>query len=144
MLSAGINMVGFSWITSPAATELEMIVRDWLAKLLKLPDDFLSTALFFFFHTLAPETVVLQVISVMFVGHLGELPLSGASIATSFASVIGFSLLAEKLLTKTLPYPYTSKKVFEQSIRMPIGPEFNPVTAVGALNRQEFNLLSIL
>ncbi|GAV59613.1 MatE domain-containing protein [Cephalotus follicularis] len=35
----------------------------------------------------------LQVISVMFVGHLGELPLSGASMATSFASVTGFSLL---------------------------------------------------
>ncbi|KAK9167375.1 hypothetical protein Scep_002566 [Stephania cephalantha] len=34
-----------------------------------------------------------QVISVMFVGHLGELPLSGASMATSFASVTGFSLL---------------------------------------------------
>ncbi|KAL2456186.1 Tyrosine decarboxylase 1 [Forsythia ovata] len=42
MLSAGINMVGFSWITSPAATELEMIVLDWLAKALKLPDEFLS------------------------------------------------------------------------------------------------------
>lgn len=35
----------------------------------------------------------LQVISVMFVGHLGELSLSGASMATSFASVTGFSLL---------------------------------------------------
>ncbi|KAF8040342.1 hypothetical protein BT93_B2542 [Corymbia citriodora subsp. variegata] len=34
-----------------------------------------------------------QVISVMFVGHLGELPLSGASMATSFASVTGFSVL---------------------------------------------------
>ncbi|KAL6512136.1 hypothetical protein OROGR_021733 [Orobanche gracilis] len=44
---------------------------------------------------------------------------------------------AEKLHTKTLPYPYTSKEVFEQSIRMPIGPEFNPATAVGALNRPE-------
>ncbi|KAL2538946.1 U3 ribonucleoprotein (Utp) family protein [Forsythia ovata] len=44
---------------------------------------------------------------------------------------------AEKLHTKTLPYPYTSKEVFEQSIRMPIGPEFNPVTAMGALNRPE-------
>ncbi|XP_065615715.1 phenylacetaldehyde synthase isoform X4 [Quercus suber] len=42
MLSAGLNIVGFSWITSPAATELEMIVLDWLAKLLKLPDEFLS------------------------------------------------------------------------------------------------------
>lgn len=35
----------------------------------------------------------LQVISIMFVGHLGELPLSGASMATSFASVTGFSVL---------------------------------------------------
>ncbi|KAJ8452511.1 hypothetical protein Cgig2_000100 [Carnegiea gigantea] len=35
----------------------------------------------------------LQVVSVMFVGHLGELPLSAASMATSFASVTGFSLL---------------------------------------------------
>ncbi|CAI0434701.1 unnamed protein product [Linum tenue] len=43
ILSAGINMVGFSWITSPAATELEMIVLDWLGKLLKLPQEFLSS-----------------------------------------------------------------------------------------------------
>ncbi|XP_043695206.1 protein DETOXIFICATION 16-like isoform X2 [Telopea speciosissima] len=35
----------------------------------------------------------LQVISVMYVGHLGELALSGASMATSFATVTGFSLL---------------------------------------------------
>lgn len=35
----------------------------------------------------------LQVISVMFVGHLGELPLASASMATSFASVTGFSVL---------------------------------------------------
>ncbi|CAI9109376.1 OLC1v1009187C1 [Oldenlandia corymbosa var. corymbosa] len=44
---------------------------------------------------------------------------------------------AEKLYTKTLPFPFTSKEVFEQSIRMPIGPEFNPATAVGALIRPE-------
>ncbi|RWV96163.1 hypothetical protein GW17_00041150 [Ensete ventricosum] len=36
---------------------------------------------------------LLQVISVMFVGHLGELALSGASMATSFAGVTGFSFL---------------------------------------------------
>ncbi|KAM3336815.1 protein DETOXIFICATION 16-like isoform X1 [Capsicum galapagoense] len=35
----------------------------------------------------------LQVISIMFVGHLGELSLSGGSMATSFASVTGLSLL---------------------------------------------------
>ncbi|KAL6646799.1 hypothetical protein ACP70R_015493 [Stipagrostis hirtigluma subsp. patula] len=35
-----------------------------------------------------------QMISVMFVGHLGELALASASMATSFAGVTGFSLLA--------------------------------------------------
>ncbi|XP_073154543.1 protein DETOXIFICATION 16-like [Henckelia pumila] len=35
----------------------------------------------------------LQLISLMFVGHLGELALSGASMATSFSSVTGFTLL---------------------------------------------------
>ncbi|XP_028083610.1 protein DETOXIFICATION 16-like isoform X7 [Camellia sinensis] len=37
----------------------------------------------------------LQLISLMYVGHLGELPLSGASMATSFATVTGFSLLTD-------------------------------------------------
>ncbi|CAF1916118.1 unnamed protein product [Brassica napus] len=44
---------------------------------------------------------------------------------------------AEKLHTTTLPFPYTSKEVFEHSMRMPIGPEFNPSTIVGELNRPE-------
>ncbi|KAM3693456.1 hypothetical protein ACB098_08G166000 [Castanea mollissima] len=35
----------------------------------------------------------LQVISVMFNGHLGELPLSGASMGSSFASVTGYTVL---------------------------------------------------
>uniref|UniRef100_A0A3Q7H703 Protein DETOXIFICATION n=1 Tax=Solanum lycopersicum TaxID=4081 RepID=A0A3Q7H703_SOLLC len=35
----------------------------------------------------------LQAVCIMFVGHLGELSLSGASMATSFASVSGLSLL---------------------------------------------------
>ncbi|KAK9277775.1 hypothetical protein L1049_007322 [Liquidambar formosana] len=42
----------------------------------------------------------LQVISIMFVGHLGELPLSSASMATSFASVTGFSVLVRCFLFK--------------------------------------------
>nr|CAB3494896.1 unnamed protein product [Digitaria exilis] len=37
---------------------------------------------------------VVQLVSVMFVGHLGELPLAGASLASSLANVTGFSLLA--------------------------------------------------
>ena len=36
---------------------------------------------------------VIQTISIMFVGRLGELPLASASLATSFANVTGFSLL---------------------------------------------------
>ena len=35
----------------------------------------------------------LQMISIMFVGHLGELSLSSASMATSFAGVTGFSIM---------------------------------------------------
>ncbi|KAH0908098.1 hypothetical protein HID58_031419 [Brassica napus] len=44
---------------------------------------------------------------------------------------------AEKLHTTTPPFPFTSKEVFEHSMRMPIGPEFNPSTVVGDLNRPE-------
>ncbi|MBA0657447.1 hypothetical protein Goklo_009732, partial [Gossypium klotzschianum] len=35
----------------------------------------------------------LQLISVMFVGHLGALALASASLATSFAAVLAFNLL---------------------------------------------------
>lgn len=41
MLSGGFNVIGFSWITSPAATELETIVLDWLGKIINLPEAFL-------------------------------------------------------------------------------------------------------
>ena len=36
---------------------------------------------------------VVQLMSLMFVGHLSELELAGACVATSFATVTGFSLL---------------------------------------------------
>jgi MATE family multidrug resistance protein len=36
---------------------------------------------------------IVQLLSLMFVGHLGELELAGASVATFFATVTGFSLL---------------------------------------------------
>ncbi|CAL4988040.1 unnamed protein product [Urochloa decumbens] len=40
-LAAGINVVPFTWAASPAATELEMVVTDWLGKALHLPDTLL-------------------------------------------------------------------------------------------------------
>jgi aromatic-L-amino-acid decarboxylase len=43
ILSGGINVPGFSWIASPVVTELEIIVLDWLGKLLHLPEEFLSS-----------------------------------------------------------------------------------------------------
>lgn len=43
MLSAGLGVVGFSWICSPACTELEVIVMDWLGKFLNLPKHFLPS-----------------------------------------------------------------------------------------------------
>lgn len=42
MFSGMFNVIGFSWITSPACTELETIVMDWLAKALHLPKFYLS------------------------------------------------------------------------------------------------------
>ncbi|MGI8711915.1 MAG: pyridoxal phosphate-dependent decarboxylase family protein [Solirubrobacteraceae bacterium] len=38
MLAATLNSVGFLWRTAPAATELEQLVLEWVAKLLGLPD----------------------------------------------------------------------------------------------------------
>ena len=42
LLSAGLNVMGFDWIASPACTELEVLVLDWLAKFLNLPEKFLN------------------------------------------------------------------------------------------------------
>ncbi|KAI3526852.1 hypothetical protein L1887_06118 [Cichorium endivia] len=44
---------------------------------------------------------------------------------------------AEKLQTKVLPYPFKDKEHFERSNRMPLGPEFNPATTIGSLNRPQ-------
>ncbi|XP_043696584.1 tryptophan decarboxylase TDC2-like [Telopea speciosissima] len=41
MLCTSFNSVGFTWLASPAATELETVVMDWLAKMLKLPTSFM-------------------------------------------------------------------------------------------------------
>uniref|UniRef100_A0A674ACG1 Histidine decarboxylase n=1 Tax=Salmo trutta TaxID=8032 RepID=A0A674ACG1_SALTR len=41
MLADAINNIGFTWASSPACTELEMNVMDWLCKALGLPTFFL-------------------------------------------------------------------------------------------------------
>eukprot|EP00063_Salmo_salar_P066768 XP_014041603.1 PREDICTED: histidine decarboxylase-like [Salmo salar] len=41
MLADAINNIGFTWASSPACTELEMNVMDWLCKALGLPTSFL-------------------------------------------------------------------------------------------------------
>ena len=41
--SAALSGACFNWICSPAVTELETIVLDWMAKLLGLPESFYST-----------------------------------------------------------------------------------------------------
>ncbi len=40
MLSAGLGAQCMSWVTSPAATELEQVVMEWLRQLLGLPEGF--------------------------------------------------------------------------------------------------------
>ncbi|XP_050540688.1 aromatic-L-amino-acid decarboxylase-like isoform X2 [Daktulosphaira vitifoliae] len=42
LLSTGIGCVGFSWITSPACTELEVQVMNWFGKMLQIPKEFLN------------------------------------------------------------------------------------------------------
>ncbi|RAL06721.1 putative aromatic-L-amino-acid decarboxylase, partial [Aspergillus homomorphus CBS 101889] len=44
MYSAAFTAPAFNWLCSPACTELETIVMDWLAKALALPECFLSTS----------------------------------------------------------------------------------------------------
>ncbi|KDP38775.1 hypothetical protein JCGZ_05111 [Jatropha curcas] len=41
MLCTCFNSVGFNWLASPASTELEMIVMDWLGHMLNLPKSFM-------------------------------------------------------------------------------------------------------
>lgn len=44
LLSAGLGVQGMLWQTSPACTELEIRMLDWMADLLDLPDTFRSTS----------------------------------------------------------------------------------------------------
>jgi aromatic-L-amino-acid/L-tryptophan decarboxylase len=44
LLSAGLGVQGMLWLTSPACTELETHVLDWLVGMLGLPEKFLSSS----------------------------------------------------------------------------------------------------
>jgi aromatic-L-amino-acid/L-tryptophan decarboxylase len=44
LLSSGLGVQGMLWSTSPACTELETHVLDWLVEMLGLPEKFLSTS----------------------------------------------------------------------------------------------------
>ncbi|KAF7659401.1 hypothetical protein LDENG_00297890 [Lucifuga dentata] len=44
MLCGAIGCIGFSWAASPACTELETVMLDWLGKMLNLPEDFIAGA----------------------------------------------------------------------------------------------------
>ncbi len=43
LLSSGLGVQGMLWATSPACTELETLVLDWLVEMLDLPEQFRST-----------------------------------------------------------------------------------------------------
>ncbi|KAM8967026.1 aromatic-L-amino-acid decarboxylase [Pelodytes ibericus] len=42
MLCGAIGCIGFSWASSPACTELETVMLDWLGKMVGLPEQFLA------------------------------------------------------------------------------------------------------
>ncbi|RTG85983.1 uncharacterized protein DC041_0009534 [Schistosoma bovis] len=41
ILADGISSIGFTWVSNPACTELEVVMIDWMAKTLGLPEHFL-------------------------------------------------------------------------------------------------------
>ncbi|GIY81256.1 aromatic-L-amino-acid decarboxylase [Caerostris darwini] len=41
ILGSALTCIGFTWIASPACTEMEMVMMDWLGKALQLPKHFL-------------------------------------------------------------------------------------------------------
>src|SRR5262245_45403595 len=43
LLSSGLGVQGMLWATSPACTELETHILDWMVRMLGLPDKFLSS-----------------------------------------------------------------------------------------------------
>ena len=44
LAAAGLGVQGMSWVTSPACTEVETLMLDWMQELLGLPDRFRSTS----------------------------------------------------------------------------------------------------
>jgi len=44
LLTAGLGVQGMSWVTSPACTEVETLMLDWMQELLGLPSEFRSTS----------------------------------------------------------------------------------------------------
>ena len=44
LAAAGLGVQGMSWVTSPACTEVETLMLDWMQELLGLPDGFRSTS----------------------------------------------------------------------------------------------------
>jgi aromatic-L-amino-acid decarboxylase len=44
LLTAGLGVQGMSWVTSPACTEVETLMVDWMQELLDLPERFRSTS----------------------------------------------------------------------------------------------------
>eukprot|EP00794_Sanderia_malayensis_P015634 gene15634-17212_t len=73
VLKSAINCIGFSWISSPACTELETIVLDWIGEMIGLPKEFLA-----------------------FPKESAELNLGGGSIQGSASEALFVCLLAAK------------------------------------------------
>ncbi|KAM8826104.1 aromatic-L-amino-acid decarboxylase isoform 1-T1 [Synchiropus picturatus] len=44
MLCGALSCIGFSWAASPACTELETVMMDWLGKMMQLPECFLASS----------------------------------------------------------------------------------------------------
>ncbi|KAF6141866.1 hypothetical protein GIB67_003237 [Kingdonia uniflora] len=60
---------------------------------------------------------------------------ANANIATQRTLIGFYAPQSQKLFRTKLPFPYTSVEAFERSMRVPLGPDFNPASTVDLNNR---------
>jgi len=91
LLSAGLGVQGMSWVTSPACTELETLVLDWMVTLLGLPERFRSDSATGggVIHGSASEAALASILAARWRSTGGEV--NDAGVAGSAAGLVAYA-----------------------------------------------------
>lgn len=92
ILTNGIGCIGFTWASSPACTELEVVMMDWLAKMLQLPEQFKSgTKSGAFIQATCSDATLLALFSARNRGiHKYQARHPGASVYEAASKLVGY------------------------------------------------------